>query len=178
MLPAGYLTRLQSYAGRTGQSAAALVRSAADISIPLDVARHVFELIDIPRTSEAVSTVFPGADELSDDAFGGLVSLVFNRGASLTDSPPGAGNRLEMRQIRDAIAAQQYEPIPDFVRAMKRLWVINPQDDPSQWQAKPGMGGLLVRRDAEADLIAAGLITPPAAIVAVNLPPPNPAPTA
>ena len=38
---------------------------------------------------------FPGANELHPDAFGALVSLVFNRGAAVTGK-----NREEMKNIR------------------------------------------------------------------------------
>ena len=62
----------------------------------------------------------------------------------MTDTSPG--NRLEMRQIRDAMQAADFSPIPDLIRSMKRLW-----------QGK-GLDGLLARRDAEAALFEKGLL--------------------
>ena len=139
-----FQNRLQSYAGRTGASAQALLSAAQDITIPWTLAKLVFEGTDIPRVSDLVAQTFQNTSLLSPDSFGALVSLVFNRGASMTDTSPG--NRLEMRQIRDAMQAADFSPIPDLIRSMKRLW-----------QGK-GLDGLLARRDAEAALFEKGLL--------------------
>jgi GH24 family phage-related lysozyme (muramidase) len=143
-LPDAVCHRLQSYTGRTGAAAASLAAAAYDITVPYSLARTVFEQCDIPRTTTLTATAFPNTDQLSPDSLGALVSLVFNRGAAMTDTRPG--NRLEMRQIRDAMRAQDFASIPGYLRAMKRLW------------AGTGQSGLLTRRDAEADLFAAGLL--------------------
>ncbi len=135
--------RLQSYAGRTGASAHVLLAAAQDIIIPWGLAKRVFEETDIPRASALTAQAFQNTDQLSPDSFGALVSLVFNRGASMTDTSPG--NRLEMREIRDAMQAAEFNPIPDLIRSMKRLW-----------QGR-GLDGLLARRDAEAALFEKGL---------------------
>lgn len=142
-LPAGTVMRLQSYAGRTGQSAANALHGTSDIIVPAPIARAVFEGRDIPRYSAMTAAAFPGCEHLPGDCFGALVSLVFNRGASMTDTNPN--NRLEMRQIRDAIAASNFAAVSGFIKQMKRLWVDK------------GLNGLLTRRDAEADLFEAGL---------------------
>lgn len=139
-LPAGAVTRLCSYALRTGQQAAQLARAAQDITVPYAVARQVFETVDIPATCLAVDNAFPGSADLSPDSYGALVSVVFNRGAGMDGD-----RRLEMRQIRDALATGDLAAIPGYIRAMKRLW------------EGQGMAGLLARRDAEADLFQAGL---------------------
>ncbi len=146
-LPQATLTRLQSYAGRTGASARQILAGTHDLVIPFELACAVFETRDIPRIANLTAAALSNTDRLSPDSFGALVSLVFNRGASMTDSIPG--NRLEMRQIRDAMSAADFDLIPGFIRSMKRLW-----------QGR-GLDGLLARRDAEADLFASGLITPP-----------------
>jgi GH24 family phage-related lysozyme (muramidase) len=142
-LPDSCLHRLQSYAGRTGTAAKVLQSAAADLSIPLSDAQRVFEASDIPRTSKLVMISFANASQLTPDSFGALVSLVFNRGAGMVDTKPA--NRLEMRQIRDAMAASDFDLIPGLIRSMKRLWQGH------------GLDGLLARRDAEADLFKAGL---------------------
>lgn len=147
-LPDAARCRLQSYAGRTGAAAASLLPGARDIEIPRPIAFQVFEERDIPRNCLLTSQTFLHCDELSADSFGALVSLVFNRGTAMTDTQPNA-NRLEMRQIRDAMAASDFQLIPGFIRAMKRLW---------QGQR---LAGLLVRRDTEAGLFEAGLIQTP-----------------
>jgi hypothetical protein len=49
---------------------------------------------------------FPGLDQLCDDAYGAIVSLVFNRGSSLSGD-----SRLEMRNIRDLIPKKDYKNI-------------------------------------------------------------------
>ena len=137
------VSRLQSYSGRTGILAKSLLYSAKDINIVLLDAQRVFETRDIPRANSVVNTVFQNTDSLSSDSFGALTSLIFNRGAGMSDTKPG--NRLEMRQIRDAMIRADFDKIPGFIRSMKRLW----QDS--------GLDGLLARRDAEADLFEAGL---------------------
>jgi len=145
-LPLPIITRLQSYAGKCGASAQQLIAHIDDINVPLDVAKSVFESRDIPRVSALTASTFFNTDKISADCFGALVSLIFNRGASMTDTIPG--NRLEMRQIRDAMQSGNFAEIPRLIRAMKRLWVGR------------GLDGLLARRDAEADLFQAGLISP------------------
>src|SRR5215471_4173001 len=75
--------------------------------------------------------------------FGVLVSLVYNRGASLTDSTSRPGDRQEMRDIRDAVASRQFDKIPGLLRSMERLWPLG--------------NGLRSRREQEAELFEAGL---------------------
>ena len=74
---------------------------------------------------------------------GVLVSLVYNRGTSMTDPANLPGFRQEMRDIRDAVAAGRFTEIPAALRAMKRLW--------------PEGNGLRDRREREAKLFEEGL---------------------
>ncbi|MDR3525404.1 MAG: hypothetical protein P4L66_15035 [Acetobacteraceae bacterium] len=143
ILPAQTIARLQFCAGKAGSNAQQLVSRVADINVPFDAARSVFEARDIPRTCMLTEGAFLNTDKISADSFGALVSLIFNRGAGMTDTTPG--DRLEMRQIRDAMQSGDFAQVPGFIRAMKRLWVGR------------GLDGLLARRDAEADLFQAGL---------------------
>ena len=143
-LPPTALNRLCSYAGRKGAQAQMMAATASDIVVPLAVARRVFETVDIPRWTARVTDAFENCDQLSGDSLGALVSLAFNRGLSMTDTQP-PGNRQEMRDIRDAMAAKTFASIPNSIRSMKRLWVGK------------GLDGLLIRRDAEADLFQKGL---------------------
>lgn len=66
-----------------------------------------------------------------------------NRGTSMTDSTANPGNRREMRDIRDAMAAGHLAAVPAALRAMKRLW--------------PPDSGLVARREREARMFEEGL---------------------
>ena len=142
-LSSSTLIKIQSYAGIFGNSAKNIINKSIDINITFSQARHVFEDRDIPRVSLLTLDAFANVDKLSSDSFGALVSLVFNRGTSMSDTSPG--NRLEMRQIRDVMKVAEFGLIPDFIRSMKRLWLGK------------GLDGLLARRDAEAALFENGL---------------------
>ena len=144
-LPAGIVTRLCSYAGRTGAAAKTLIPGARDIIIPQDVARDVFLNTDMPRACDQTEAVFSRCDQLPPMAFAMLVSLVFNRGPSLIDPPNLPNQRLEMRQIAESMAAGNFVMVPFYLRRMERLW--------------PGVPDLQRRRNLEADNFAAALLT-------------------
>jgi len=105
---------------------------------------EVFRERTIPLYTVRAAQAFPGFEDLPADVQGALVSLVYNRGASMVDDSP-ADRRREMRAIRDAVAAEDLQEIADQIRLMKRLWVGK------------GLDGLLKRRDAEADLVEKAL---------------------
>ncbi len=142
-LPKNTSIKLQELAGIRGAKCQELTQKNMDIEISLNDAISVFETINVPRVVWQVASSFQNTFLISDDSFGALVSLVFNRGASMVDTQPN--NRLEMRQIRDAMAAQEFAAVPDLIRSMKRLW------------QGTGLAGLLTRRDAEAALFERGL---------------------
>lgn len=135
--------RLQQVAGVKGSQAAGMARALRDASIPWDAAKAVFDGRTVPQVAAQTVAAFPGSDALPADCFGALVSLVYNRGPGMTDPPGHPGQRLEMRQIRDAIASGNANAVPDLIRSMKRLWSDNT--------------GLPGRRDAEAALFESGL---------------------
>jgi len=125
-------------AGRFPPSALAVAGSAR-----LDTLVHRAGLVtadDLARTRRA----FPGFDVLPLDVQGALVSLVYNRGTRMTDSP-GTNDRREMRAIRDLVAGGMVAGIAEQLRLMKRLWVGK------------GLDGLLRRRDAEAALVESAI---------------------
>ena len=68
---------------------------------------------------------------------GALVSLVFNRGASMKGD-----RRIEMRAIRNLAPQKDYAGIAQQFRKMKRLWIGTDIEK-----------GMSRRRDAEADLV-------------------------
>jgi len=95
----------------------------------------------VPDAQRQTEKAFPGVDKLPPDAQGALVSLIYNRGPRMTDRDPKTQDRREMRAIRDAVPRGDLKEIATQLRSMKRLW------------ENKGMGGLLKRRDAEADLV-------------------------
>lgn len=152
LLDASTITKLQSYVGCYGSQAQKLVQSAHGIVIPRSAAEKVFRERNIPRYTTLTLSTY-NCTMLNGDGLGSMVSLTFNRGTSMTD-PPGRPNvRLEMRQIRDALAAGHPELVPGYFRSMKRLWV------------GLGLNGLISRREAEAVMfeksLGSGVNQPP-----------------
>lgn len=135
LIPSDKLERLAKLAGITGQKAASLPKLTRDISIPWEAAQTVFLEQSAPRFGRLTADTFPGVTNLSANQQGVLLSLVFNRGSSLTGD-----RRTEMRAIRDAVSSGDVSSVPFQIRKMKRLWVGQ------------GVDGLLRRRDAEAKL--------------------------
>ena len=130
----GELVLLKSVAGVKGDRAkyeASRIRNA--VSVNWGEASDTFTRSTLPRFAEMTRQAFPGCEKLPPDAQAVLVSLIFNRGSSMS----GAGRR-EMRAIRDAIASGHPELVPGQILAMKRLWVGK------------GLDGLLRRREREA----------------------------
>lgn len=119
-----------------GRSARGLIPGVKDIRIPWQSALSVFKSHTLPIFADQTNRAFPGADRLHPDAYGALVSLVFNRGADLSGS-----RRLEMKNIRALVPKKNYKAIAFEIRKMKRLWV------------NAGVDGLLKRREDEAKLV-------------------------
>jgi GH24 family phage-related lysozyme (muramidase) len=101
------------------------------------MALDVFQRVTVPRFSDLTARTYPGLDQLHPDAAGAIVSLVYNRGASLTGD-----RRREMAAIKPLIIARDYQGIASQICAMQRLW--------------PNVKGLQKRREAEARLVASG----------------------
>jgi GH24 family phage-related lysozyme (muramidase) len=115
-----------------------------DIRIRRIPSEEVFRERTIPLYTVRAQQAFPGFDDLPLDVQGALVSLVYNRGASMVDDSP-EDRRREMRAVRDAVEEEDLQEIADQLRAMKRLWVGKNLD------------GLLRRRDAEAELVESAI---------------------
>lgn len=130
--------RLGGSAGITGQSARSVLPRFADIATEFDHASRVFEersLVEYERRTERAFR--NGFTDLRPNACGALISLVYNRGASMTGD-----SRREMRNIRDnCIPKQDYACIASEIRSMKRLW-----------RGTVNENGLSARREAEAIL--------------------------
>lgn len=132
--------RLAGTAGLTGARAKAALPGLADVSIPWSLARKVFDGTSVIEYCRRARRAFgPEAwDAATDDVRGGLLSLVYNRGASMSGA-----SRLEMRVIRDTcLPARDWPCVARQVRAMSRLWAGTPEGN-----------GLIRRRNEEADLI-------------------------
>lgn len=142
-IPDDMVDCLVKYAGLSGEKAhARLAEAREEIDIPWTVAYDVFSNIDMPEWCARVKRALPNTDKLSEDSFGALVSLAYNRGASFSKD----GDRYkEMRAIKEHMINEDFSEIPNDFRNMKHLW--------------PTMKGLVNRREDEAILFEAGLET-------------------
>ena len=142
-LPVGMVAALEAVAGIHGSAASSHAHELRNVvMVPWAAAMAVFLGRDMPKWEATVLTHLPNSIQLAPDSFGALVSLAYNRGPSFS----AVGDRYrEMRAIRDHLANQQFEEIPDDFRSMRRLW--------------PNVVGLRNRRDHEAALFEKGLRT-------------------
>lgn len=139
--------RLAAVVGLKGEAARSAARDMKGIVISRGQAIAIFDIHDVPKYCELTAATVPNSEELPADAFGALVSLVFNRGGSMLGD-----RRKEMRVIRDVCAA--YGPVRQMtpkclvsvlqaiaanLRLMRRLW--------------PATSGLFTRREHEAVLV-------------------------
>ena len=137
-LPKEQLDIIKGASGKTGQTGKEYTQQHKNsgIEIPWDKAIDIFDKITWAKFSRLAEKAFPSLSELCVDAYGAIVSLVFNRGSSLSGD-----SRLEMRNIRVLVPKKDYKAIAQEIRKMKRMW-----------QGK-GLDGLLERREAEAKLV-------------------------
>lgn len=116
------LEKLCSVAGKT-RAGKSDIEKVEGVVIPWEIAEQVFQQTTVTKFVELTKQTFPGAAEkLPADAFGALVSLVFNRGGSLTGS-----RRLQMLHIRqwlnsDLTGKDLQNMIADEIMAMIPLW--------------------------------------------------------
>lgn len=121
--------------GEKGKEYAIKLRSAG-IVVEWEKALEIFEKLTWPKFTKLAEKTFPGLADLKPDAYGAIISLVFNRGTSLKGE-----SRKEMVKIFELIPNEDYKKIAKEFRNMKRLWVGK------------GLDGLIERREAEAKLI-------------------------
>lgn len=100
-----------------GRSAQVHLRDVGDIIIPWMRAYEVFTRVDVAREYASCKKTFPGFEQLRPNAQAALMSLTFNRGASLAGP-----NRTEMRKIRDLVPKKNYSAIAGEFRSMVRVW--------------------------------------------------------
>ena len=147
-LPKETFDRLYKVVGIKGYNAKNLIRGLKDIVIPWDLSLKVFNNKTVTKFYNLTRQTFPNFDNLPEDAKGGLVSLVFNRGAALEGD-----RRREMKLIRDGMKLvstfdqKALTFIANQIRNMKRIWAGGSIEK-----------GMNRRRDAEAKLIEQSLI--------------------
>lgn len=135
-LPATTLDQLAAACGIKGQAAKQLVPAFAHITIGLETAGVVFFSRTLPEYARLTTTTYPGCEQLPADAQAALLSLIYNRGGSLSGD-----RRREMAAIKPLVANGNLTSIARELRAMKRLW---------QGSA---VAGLVERRELEARLV-------------------------
>lgn len=141
-----HVVALKTALGKTGGAARSIAGRFAGIKVTRTEALEVFNRVTLPTWTEKTAKAFPGSDSLPPDAFGGLVSLCFNRGTQIDSSD----RRREMLAIRNLLAAWDgtAKKLPALLaaiaaefRSMKRIW------------RGKGLDGLITRRENEAKLI-------------------------
>jgi GH24 family phage-related lysozyme (muramidase) len=130
------IARLKTSAGLKGGKAKEKAKEFKDICITKEASSKVFYEKTLPEYVRQTQETFPGVENLPPDAQGALVSLVYNRGTSLTGE-----RRAEMKAIKDLVPTGDLKGIAEQIRSMKRLWVGQ------------GLDGLLTRRESEAKLV-------------------------
>ena len=118
-LPKQQLELVKNASGKTGQAGKEYTKSVKDkgIIVTWDQALEIFDNLTWPKFARLAERAFPGLDQLCDDAYGAIVSLVFNRGTAMQGD-----SRLEMRNIRDLVTKKDYKGIANQFRKMKRIW--------------------------------------------------------
>jgi hypothetical protein len=132
-----YINALRPTLGLKGQQAKLLLKGEIlNVRIPYNTAYEVFVKSSVPRYYAMTLKIYPDMIYLNDDTQGALVSVVYNRGNKLEGD-----SRVEMRAIVDLVKNKNYEGIAEQIEKSKRLW-----------EGK-GLDGLVLRREAEADLV-------------------------
>jgi hypothetical protein len=139
LLPPAAVTQLAGVLGKEGTPD--LLVPLAGVVVPLPAAMRVFATRSLPKYLAQTRSIYPQVDDpgLTPAQRTALVSLVYNRGTDLVGD-----RRLEMRAIRDLLAAGRNDEVAAQFESMTRLW--NPMTT----------GGLIRRRRSEAMLWRAG----------------------
>ncbi|MEY5134938.1 MAG: hypothetical protein RL709_639 [Pseudomonadota bacterium] len=132
------LDQIKKASGKSGERGKEYTKTlrAAGIVVEWDKALDIFQKLTWPKFTKLAEKTFPGLSDLHPDAYGAIISLVFNRGTSLKGD-----SRKEMVNIKNLIPKKDYKKIAKEFRNMKRIWVGK------------GLDGLIERREAEAALV-------------------------
>lgn len=131
------IEKLKKVSGLKADAAKKTLARLSAINITFDDSKAVFSKSTLPRYAAATRKAYPGVEKLLPDAQAALLSLVYNRGTSMSGS-----RRKEMAAIKPLVLQQDYAAIAQEIKKMKRLWEGS------------GLSGLLKRRDDEADLVS------------------------
>lgn len=129
---------IQGAVGKTKESGKeyASKLKQAGIVVPWEKALELFNSLTWKKFASLAEKTFPGLNQMHPDAYGAIVSIVFNRGTKLEGD-----SRREMRNIKELVPQLNYQSIAYEIRSMKRIW-----------EGK-GLDGLIERREAEAKLV-------------------------
>jgi hypothetical protein len=132
-----FINALRPVVGLKGEKAKAMLKGEIlNVRIPYAAALEVFAKSSVPRFYKLTLGIYPEMIHLNEDTQGALVSMVFNRGTKLDGE-----RRKEMKAIVKLVKDKDYEGIAEEIEKSKRLW------------EHKGLDGLVLRREAEADLI-------------------------
>ncbi len=132
-----FLNALKRFCGVKGEIVKTMLRGEVlNVVIPYNMSYDVFVKKSIPKYYALTKKIYPELDTLNEDTRGALVSMVYNRGSKLDGE-----SRKEMKAIVELVAKQDYEGIAEQIEKSKRLW------------ENKGLDGLVIRREAEADMI-------------------------
>jgi len=132
------LEKLIKVSGLKSEDAKRSLIRVKNIDVAFEDARKVFSENTLPRFAASTRKAYPGVELLFADAQVALLSLVYNRGASMSGA-----RRKEMSAIKPLVVQKDYAGIAQQIKNMKRLWEGR------------GLAGLLKRRDDEAALVLA-----------------------
>lgn len=118
-----------------------LANSLSWIKFSWESAVKVFYNYTLPKFSSLTRKTYPGIENLHPNAQAALVSLIYNRGSSLSQSP----RRIHMYRIKQHVKNQDYNSIARELRSMKSLWKLK---------------GLKKRREEEAKLVLIDILPP------------------
>ena len=132
---------LTSHLGKLGSKATADALSG--IRILWSLSWQVFVSRSLPGQVDKTRQTYPTFAQLPALCRSVLVSLVFNRGGRLEDTP-GQDTRREMRTIGDLLGQNEIDEVPEQLLSMRRVW--------------PNSRGLRARREREAALWREGTL--------------------
>jgi GH24 family phage-related lysozyme (muramidase) len=136
-LTPNFLDPLRKVVGLKGIQAKQMLRGELlQVKISYNQAYEVFVKSSVPKYFKLTKTIYPELETLNEDTQGALVSMVYNRGNKLEGN-----SRAEMKAIVKMVKDKNYDGIAEEIEKSKR-----------HWEGK-GLDGLVVRREAEADLI-------------------------
>ena len=150
VLEAAVLETLSKDIGRRGTRQRADALRRMGIEVPFAAAWQVFVGHTLPRFTDDTAGIYPSLLRLPDLCRSVLVSLVFNRGTSLSGA-----SRTEMRQIRDVLARADDSSLH---KRQRKMILLEVEDRILDMQRLWGpASGLVKRRQAEANLWRTGV---------------------